>query len=149
VEENCYDKVKLARVKWVDVCRSKEDGGLGIRNLRLVNILLLTKWRWRLISSQDILWWLVLKAKYGMGIGFSPDLSKCRNVKFTSIWWRDLCSLGCIRANDDGDWCTEVMKKKLGEGGGTRFWLDIWVGPKPLCEVFTRLFPCRYNRKIL
>jgi hypothetical protein len=32
------------------------------------------------------------------------------------------------------------MKKKLGDGGGTRFWLDIWVGPKPLCEVFPRLY---------
>jgi hypothetical protein len=88
------NKAKLAWVKWVDVCRSKEDGGLGIRNLRLVNISLLTKWRWRLMTSQDTLWGLVLKAKYGRGIGFSPDLSKCRNVNFASLWWRDLCSLG-------------------------------------------------------
>jgi hypothetical protein len=32
------------------------------------------------------------------------------------------------------------MSKKLGDGGGTRFWLDNWVGPKPLCELFPRLF---------
>jgi hypothetical protein len=48
-------KVKMAWVKWVDVCRPKERGGLGIKNLRLVNISLLTKWRWRLLTSQDML----------------------------------------------------------------------------------------------
>jgi hypothetical protein len=55
------NKSKIAWVKWVDVCRSKEDGGLGIRNIRLVNIALLTKWRWRLLTSQDSLWITVLK----------------------------------------------------------------------------------------
>jgi hypothetical protein len=55
------NKSKIAWVKWVDVCWSKEDGGLGIRNIRLVNIALLTKWRWQLLTSHDSLWITVLK----------------------------------------------------------------------------------------
>jgi hypothetical protein len=133
-------KTKIAWVKWVDLCRSKEDGGLGIKNPRLVNIALLTKWRWQLLNSHDLLWTTVLKAKYGCCIGYSPELLKWRNVKFASLWWKDLCSLGRMRSSDESDWCGEIMSKKLGDGGGTRFWLDNWVGPKPLCELFPRLF---------
>jgi hypothetical protein len=33
---------KIAWVSWADVCRKKEDGGRGIKNLRLVNIYLST-----------------------------------------------------------------------------------------------------------
>jgi hypothetical protein len=79
MEENCSytkellmggakERMKIAWVKWVDVCRPKECGGLGIRNLRLVNIALLTKWRWRLLTSNDLVWKSVLMAKYGKDI---------------------------------------------------------------------------------
>jgi hypothetical protein len=67
-------------------------------------------------------------------------LLKWRNVKYASLWWKDLCSLGRMRSSDECDWCGEIMSKKLGDGGGTRFWLDKWVGPKPLCDLFPRLF---------
>ncbi|WJX73641.1 hypothetical protein P8452_57400 [Trifolium repens] len=134
------NKSKIAWVKWVDVCRSKEDGGLGVKNLRLMNIALLTKWRWRLLTSQDSLFSLVLKAKYGENIGFSPNLSQERNKSIASLWWKDVCDLGRISSIDDGDWCNEIMIKKMGNGGGTRFWLDLWIGNSPLCELFPRLF---------
>ncbi|GAU38554.1 hypothetical protein TSUD_320260 [Trifolium subterraneum] len=39
-----------------------------------------------------------------------------------------------------GDWILDVFKKKLGNGGSTRFWLDHWVGVAPLKEVFPRLY---------
>jgi hypothetical protein len=104
-------KEKIAWVKWFDVCRSKEDGGLGVRNIRLVNISLLTKWRWRLLNSQDSLWALVIKAKYGGNIGYSSDLAQWRNARHASFWWRDLCDLGRLRAFEDGDWCSDIMKK--------------------------------------
>jgi hypothetical protein len=134
------NKSKIAWVKWVDVCRPKEEGGLGVRDLRLMNISLLAKWRWRLLMSHDLLWKSVLEAKYGVGISFSSELAKFNNVKFASLWWKDLCCLGRLRENVEGDWCGEIMAKKLGSGGGTRFWLDKWLGPIPLCDLFPRLF---------
>jgi hypothetical protein len=35
---------KLSWVKWDVVCRAKNKGGLGVRNLEIVNISLLMKW---------------------------------------------------------------------------------------------------------
>jgi hypothetical protein len=40
-------------VKWKDVCRPKKDGGLGIRDLQVMNISLLAKWRWKLLEEGD------------------------------------------------------------------------------------------------
>jgi hypothetical protein len=48
-----------------DVCKPRKDGGLGIKDLRLVNISLLTKWRWKLLSHDDEVWKEVVVAKYG------------------------------------------------------------------------------------
>jgi hypothetical protein len=127
-------------VKWVDVCRSKECGGLGIKNLRLVNVSLLMKWRWRLLTTHESLWSSVLKAKYGICVGFSPELFPCGNIGSASLWWKDLCKLGILNGGNGGDWCSEIMIKKVGNGGNTRFWLDAWVGERPLCQKFPRLF---------
>lgn len=38
-------------VKWEDVCKPKKLWGLSVRDLRLVNLALLGKWRWRLLSG--------------------------------------------------------------------------------------------------
>jgi hypothetical protein len=70
---------KIAWVSWVDVCRSNECGGLRIINLRLVNISRLTKWRWQLMTSNDVFRVKVLKAKYGVEIVTSLDLSSWGN----------------------------------------------------------------------
>ncbi|CAJ2660747.1 unnamed protein product [Trifolium pratense] len=56
-----------------------------------------------------------------------------------SLWWRDLVGLGVLRGVE-GDWTHQAFIKKLGSGGATRFWLDRWVGVRPLCDVFPCLF---------
>ncbi|MCH86251.1 ribonuclease H protein [Trifolium medium] len=40
---------KVSWVKWAVVCKPKNKGGLGVRDARIVNLSLLTKWRWRLL----------------------------------------------------------------------------------------------------
>jgi hypothetical protein len=40
---------KVNWVKWEEVCKPKNQGGLGVRDIRAINISLLTKWRWRLL----------------------------------------------------------------------------------------------------
>ncbi|PNY07585.1 ribonuclease H [Trifolium pratense] len=55
---------KIPWVSWRDVCRSKKDGGLGVKNLKLFNLSLLAKWRWRLLEEDKSRWKLVLEAKY-------------------------------------------------------------------------------------
>ncbi|GAU21871.1 hypothetical protein TSUD_33680 [Trifolium subterraneum] len=56
---------KIKWVKWPVVCKAKSKGGLGVRDVRLVNLSLLAKWRWRLLLPGRPLWQEVLVAKYG------------------------------------------------------------------------------------
>jgi hypothetical protein len=55
---------KVNWIKWDIVCLPKNKGGLGVRDVRVVNISLLTKWRWRLLYDDNMVWKEVLKSKY-------------------------------------------------------------------------------------
>ncbi|XP_026396984.1 uncharacterized protein LOC113291698 [Papaver somniferum] len=50
------DQRKMSWVSWLKICNLKENGGLGIRNLRLVNKALLAKWHWRYAREKQALW---------------------------------------------------------------------------------------------
>ncbi|KAH1264202.1 hypothetical protein GmHk_01G000166 [Glycine max] len=60
------------KVSWIsvgigldEVCRPRELKGLGIKNnIKHFNIVLLRKWRWRMMAKRKSLWCLVLKSKY-------------------------------------------------------------------------------------
>ena len=43
-------------VRWNLVCLDKRKGGLGVRNLALMNIALLSKWNWRFANERDAFW---------------------------------------------------------------------------------------------
>lgn len=59
---------KISWVRWSKVCQPKEEGGLGVRDIRVVNLSLLAKWRWRMIQGDNSLWMEVLLEKYGPSI---------------------------------------------------------------------------------
>lgn len=59
------EKRKIACVSWDVVCKSKEKGGLGVKNLEWFNIALLGKWVWRLLVGNNALWSKLLIFKYG------------------------------------------------------------------------------------
>ncbi|MCI73363.1 putative non-LTR retroelement reverse transcriptase, partial [Trifolium medium] len=48
--------------------KKKDVAGLGIRDLRLVNVSLLAKWRWKLLSHDYEVWKEVIVAKYGSDV---------------------------------------------------------------------------------
>lgn len=48
---NC-EKRKIAWARWEVVCMSREEGGLVIKNLDWFNVVLLAKWRWRVINKR-------------------------------------------------------------------------------------------------
>ena len=50
-------------VKWSKIFKSKNKGGLGIKNIRRQNISLLVKWWWKLDTQQG-LWQDIVKARY-------------------------------------------------------------------------------------
>ena len=50
-------------VRWTRICRSKEKGGLGVKDLHKQNLSLLTKWWWKL-ETRTGLWQEIIRAKY-------------------------------------------------------------------------------------
>ncbi|RVW98661.1 putative ribonuclease H protein [Vitis vinifera] len=52
-------------VEWSIVCLDKRKGGLGVRNLALLNKALLCKWSWRFAMESEALWRQVICIKYG------------------------------------------------------------------------------------
>lgn len=65
---------------WDILCKSKQDGGLGFRNLQTFNDALLGKQCWRIINNEGSLMARTLKAKYfpkrdflSATLGFQPS----------------------------------------------------------------------------
>jgi hypothetical protein len=51
-QEDKFKKYHL--VTWAAVCQPKEQGGLGMLNINLLNHALLTKWFWKLETEKGI-----------------------------------------------------------------------------------------------
>jgi len=120
------------------LCKTKEEGGLGFKNIRKFNFNLLAKRRWRLISQEKGKWKEVLHLKYGAELE-CPHIS----VKYQSWWWRDLVNV-CREGGGDG-WFQKELLWKLGRGAKVRFWEDVWVGDSNLKTTFQRLFSLSVN----
>jgi hypothetical protein len=55
-------KISYHMVRWTRIFCSKSKGGLGVEDLRKINISLLCKWWWR-FETQDGLWQQIVHAK--------------------------------------------------------------------------------------
>uniref|UniRef100_A0A7C9AA13 Reverse transcriptase domain-containing protein n=1 Tax=Opuntia streptacantha TaxID=393608 RepID=A0A7C9AA13_OPUST len=117
-------------VNWDEVCRPKQEGGLGIRPLRVMNEALKTKWLWRFAKEDNAMWKNVIKAKYG-----TDDLG----------WWSKMSSF----SHGVGFWksisaCLERFKSlvhfEVKDGSRVLFWHDIWCGDHSLKTLFPSLF---------
>jgi hypothetical protein len=80
-------------VKWDDICKPKKMGDLSIRDLRLVNISLLAKWRWKLLSHENEVRKDVIIAKYGPDCVGRGNFGGRHAPRVASKWWRDICDL--------------------------------------------------------
>jgi hypothetical protein len=59
------DKARNLSLKsWESLCLPKDQGGLGFRLMKEVNLSLISKLGWKLFSNQDCLWVSLFKAKY-------------------------------------------------------------------------------------
>ena len=56
-------------MRWNLVCLEKKKGGLGVRNLALMNKVLLSKWNWCFTIESEALWKQVISHKYGVEEG--------------------------------------------------------------------------------
>lgn len=103
-----------AKVAWKEVCKQKDEGGLGIRDLKEVNLVCGLKLIWRLLSGKS-LWSKWIKVNLMKKKSFWEVNQKNQNG---SWMWRKLLK---IREIAKGFYRTEV-----GNGRHTSFWFDCW-----------------------
>ncbi|XP_073357890.1 uncharacterized protein [Aegilops tauschii subsp. strangulata] len=58
------NKQKYHMVKWSEICKPKDQGGLGVISSKRMNIALLSKWLWWIQTDEDGLWLEIIRAKY-------------------------------------------------------------------------------------
>ena len=75
-------------VAWGKICKSKTEGGLGIRKSGDINKALIAKVGWRLVEDKESLWAKVLRSKYA--VGDIHDLSWMVVGKNVSSTWRSV-----------------------------------------------------------
>jgi hypothetical protein len=113
-------------VAWDYVCRSYEEGGLGIKNLRIQNDCLLTKFVHRFLTQPNSPWarWVVATHLQGKDFGDRPTTQ-------TRVWKQ---MWGLI------DTYRNATCVQLGDGITTSLWKDKWTSDGPLCFQFPALF---------
>jgi hypothetical protein len=84
------DSSKVAWVKWDVVCKSRKEGGLGVRHVKFFNWALMGKWMWRALHSPNMPWVKILAAKYGDLRAFIHSESVDQK---SSLWWKDLVDI--------------------------------------------------------
>ena len=132
------EKKPISWISWKDLCKNKDEGGLGIKDIRKFNYALMAKWKWRISSNDKGRWKEVLESKYGLGT------DEMVPIKYQSLWWRDLTRV-CREGGDEG-WFQGEVVWKVGSGDKVRFWEDVWVGSSNLKAVYPRLFSLSLNQ---
>jgi hypothetical protein len=118
-------KYKLAR--WSILCLPQDQGGLGIHNLELKNMALLSKWMYRLLTT-DGTWQQILRNKY---LGTKP-LVQVQWKSGDSHFWAGLMKV----KNEFLKFGTFTIK----DGSQIRFWEDKWLGNRTLCDQYPQLY---------
>ncbi|XP_058771931.1 uncharacterized protein LOC131645375 [Vicia villosa] len=58
----------------------------------------------------------------------------------SSLWWRDLCSIGANSTVTSSNSFASSISLKLGSGSFILFWIDCWLCNNPLSTMFPELF---------
>lgn len=89
---------KVLRVSWDVLCKSRERGGFGLRRAEGMNMALLTKLCWRMLTQSDSMWARTLIKKYDFNM-MGPVVFKHKHRVSTT--WRGL------------DWSSKLLSKGL------------------------------------
>ena len=115
------DKKKYRLAKWDILCHPKDQGGLGVIDLKVQNKCLLSKWIVNLLNGEGT-WQSLLRNKYLS----SKSLPQVQAKPNDSHFWR-----GLMKIKEEVLACGSFEIK---DGKQTRFWEDTWVGQRPFRE---------------
>ncbi|XP_025702516.1 uncharacterized protein [Arachis hypogaea] len=125
---------RMHHVNWQTLCLPKNQGGMGLRRLNLVNDVFLMKLVWRLLTEPNNLWAQVFYHKYihsreNSGINFKAS---------DSPNWKELVKVWHIVENN----CIRVV----GDGTSISFWNDKWI-PNEDCLARAAINPIPMERE--
>ncbi|KAA3462679.1 reverse transcriptase [Gossypium australe] len=101
--------------QWSQLCRPKNEGGLGFRNLAQFNTALLAKQGWRFLTNPNSLVMQMFKAKYFPRNDFTnSQLGNKRSFVWSSIW----AAKGVLKKG---------LIWKVGTGTSISISRDVWV----------------------
>ena len=126
--DNSEEKHKYHLARWPLIAQNKEFGGLGVPDLRTLNMCLLASWIHRYHLQDNVLWSQIIKSKYRTE---NPNVLCCleRNA---SPFWKGV--QGAAQAAALGyQWL-------VGDGRRVRFWEDHWFGNSSLAVQFWQLY---------
>ena len=103
-------------VSWEEMCRRKEEGGLGYKDLHLFNLAMLARQGWRILQNPDSLCAQLLRAKYGS----VDSLLHAKEVPGISYTWRSI--VRGLQALKKG-----LIWRVVGDGTQIKIWEDPWI----------------------
>jgi hypothetical protein len=109
------------------LCQPKDQGGLGIRDLDIQNTVLLSKWLYKLLTTDEI-WQQLIRNKY---LGSKP-LSQAYWKSGNTHFWA-----GLMKVKSD---FLRFRTFSIKNGAQIKFWEDQWLGTSTLSEQYPYLY---------
>jgi hypothetical protein len=124
---------KPPKAAWNMVCNSRENGGLGVHDLYILNESLLLKHLHKFFNKCDIPWvQLVWNTQYNAQ-------TVPTNSRKGSFWWKDIFKLLVKFKN--------MATPTVGDGSSCLLWEDVWHGPA-LSSQYPELFSYVHSNQI-
>lgn len=123
-------------VKWESICTDREAGGLGVKNLHLMNKALLCKWHWRFASSKYDYWKTIISEKYGTTQG-EWKIANYKKGSSQNIWPL-ICKV------EESFWGN--ARYQVNSGDRILFWKHRWLGQETLQDTYPQIFKICTNQ---
>ena len=109
------DRRKNHWVRWEELCKPKNEGGMGFKNLALFNDALLAKQAWRLFQNKNSLFHRVFKSKIFPCCSFMEAVDS----PIASYAWQSILK--------GREVLKEGMRWRVGDGTSIWIWTDPWL----------------------
>ncbi|XP_058750847.1 uncharacterized protein LOC131623866 [Vicia villosa] len=138
------DKKQVYWVSWELVFSSREIGGLSVKNVEVMNLALLNKWKWQILKEQNLAWSSLLKGLYANTVIKVLIGNESALTTKNSIWLKDLI-LSDDNTIPSSKSFAGAVSCRIGNGKGTSFWYSRSNGQQPLKEAFSELLTLAAN----
>jgi hypothetical protein len=115
-------KDRLKTMSWVDICKPKKEGGLGLRRIQDMCVASGIKLIWRLLNSNSM-WAYWMTTRYIKGSSFWESQGQLLD----SGTWKWLVGLKSV--------ASKCIIREIGNGISTSLWHDPWIKEGRLTEL--------------